>query len=71
MANRGYPTVGGVRRRRADYPAWLCGLVAVGWVRFVRKTKKIPGAAFSGGIAALGRGFCAEVGHFPSAVIAA
>ena len=27
---------------------------------FVRKTKNIPDAVFSGGIAALGRGFCAK-----------
>ena len=38
---------------------------------FVRKTKKIPDAVLSGDIATLGRGFCAEVGHFPSAGIAA
>ena len=43
----------------------LAGCVLLG------KRKKIPGAALSGGIAALGRGFCAEVGHFPSARIAA
>ena len=59
------------RSRRADFPARLCGLAAVCRVRFVRQTKKIPDAVFSGDIAALGRGFCAEVGHFPSAVIAA
>ena len=70
----GWP-IGDTRRgfhsRRADFPARLCGLAAVCRVRFVRQPKKIPDAVFSGGIAALGRGFCAEVGHFPSAVIAA
>ena len=40
-------------------------------MRFVRQTKKKPDAAFFGDIAALGRGFCAEVGHFPSTGIAA
>ena len=40
-------------------------------MRFARQSKKIPDAVFSGDIAALGRGFCAEVGHFSGAVIAA
>jgi len=61
----------GFRSRRADFPARLCGLAALCRVRFVRQTKEIPDAVFSGDIAALGRGFCAEVGHFPSAGIAA
>ena len=59
------------RKRRADFPARLQGLAAVCRVRFVRQLEKIPDAVFSGGIAALGRGFCAEVSHSPSAVIAA
>ena len=61
----------GFRRHRADFPAWLCGLAAVCRVRFVRQTKKIPDAVFSGGSATLGRACCAEVDHFPSEVIAA
>jgi hypothetical protein len=44
---------------------------AVCRVRFVRQRKKIPDAAFSSGIAALGRGCCAEVSHFPKIGIAA
>ena len=40
-------------------------------MRFVRQTEKIPDAVSPGRIAALGRGFCAEAGHFPSAGIAA
>ena len=59
------------RSRRADFPARLCGLAAARRVRFVRQTKKIPDAVFSGEIAAFGRGRCAEVGHFPSAGITA
>ena len=61
----------GFRRRRAGFPAWLCGLAAVCRVRFARQLKKIPDAVFCGEIAVPGRGCSAEVSHLSSTVIAA